>query len=49
MDNHYSNATDDNANTYDNHESSQNNDDDNKPEQLIIFSLEANRNNLKDI
>ena len=48
MNNDCSNATDDNDSTYDKHESHQNTDD-NKCEQLNIFSLEANRNNSKDI
>ena len=47
MNNDCSNATY-NDSTYDNHESHQNTDD-NKCEQLNIFSLEANRNNSKDI
>ena len=48
MNNDCSNATDDNDSTYDKHESHQNTDD-NKCEQLNIFSLEANHNNSKDI
>ena len=48
MNNDCSNATDDNDSTYDKHESHQNTDD-NRCEQLNIFSLEANRNNSKDI
>ena len=48
MNNDCSNATNDNDSTYDNHQSHQNTDD-NKYEQLNIFSLEANHNNSKDI